>query len=181
MKKLILLFLLPLLSIKGFGQAEVLDTLIGKNASYYLINYDEFYLMARNIHNTDTSRTMYYDNGKKVPWEWDLKGEMKCNWEELFQTIESALTEKEWETLKNTTGGLLMIWIVADKAGEPLEIDFTFKKDDPVFTKMNADRLFVLEEKLKKILKLKVAEADKNIKRMKYFVSFLYRDIDSLR
>lgn len=77
---------------------QVLDTQTGKNASYYWINYDEYYLIARNAQNTDTSRDMYFDNGDKVPWEWELSGEIKCTWEELILTIKIVLTEKEWET-----------------------------------------------------------------------------------
>lgn len=129
---------------------QVLDTLTGKNASYDLIDIDEYYMIARNIHNVDTTRDMYYDNGEMVPGSWDLGGGMKCSYDELISTVRSGLTQKEWETMENAESGFLKIWIVADKAGEPLEMDFTFSKTDPVFAKMDPDRLFLIEEKLKK-------------------------------
>lgn len=176
MKLLILLLFISVLGIKGFTQqGPKHNTLKGKNASYDLIDIDEYYMIARNIHNVDTTRDMYYDNGEMVPGSWDLGGGMKCSYDELISTVRSGLTQKEWETMENAESGFLKIWIVADKAGEPLEMEFTFSKTDPVFAKMDPDRLFLIEEKLKKILKLEVAEADRNIKRMKYFISFHYR------
>lgn len=46
---------------------QMQDTIKGKNASYYWIKIDQYQIIARNIHNVDTSRDMYFDNGEMVP------------------------------------------------------------------------------------------------------------------
>lgn len=154
---------------------QMQDTIKGKNASYYWIKIDQYQIIARNIHNVDTSRDMYFDNGEMVPGARDLEGRLKFDKATLLSTAKEILTPEEWNRLENANVGYLKIWIVADKTGDPLEIDFTFRNNDPVFAIMSPERLFQLEEKLKKILKMEVAENDRNIKKLKYSVSLQYR------
>lgn len=177
MKSLILLLFSILGSISVFSQINypIIDTIKGKNASYYRIQIDEYQILARNTHNVDTSRDMVYDNGEIVPGEWDLGGHLKCSKDDLIAAIQEVLTTEEWKSIENAGIGFLQIWIVADKAGDPLEMDFTFRNNDPVFPKIDADRLFQLEEKLRKILKFSISPQDSNIKRLKYFISLSYR------
>lgn len=96
----------------------------------------------------------------------------------IRDVVKGELTPDEWNSLPKIKTGLLQIWIVADKAGNPLEIDFTFRNNDPVFSKFDPDRLFRLEGKLKNLLKLEVAERDRSIKNVKHFVVLGYRDLE---
>ncbi len=71
-----------------------------------------------------------------------------------------------------------MLNIVADKQGNTLEITFSFRNNDPVMTKFDPDRLYQLEQNLKKkILKLNPDEADSSIKNMKYIQAISYKDL----
>ena len=155
---------------------SMIDTLKGKKASYYLLKHKR-QITATNIHNVDTTRDMYFDNGKMVPGDWELGGEVKYTWDEISKTVKEVLTSDEWNTLVNAGVGFLQIWIVADKAGNSLEIDFTFRNNDPVFTKIDPDRLFQLEVKLKNLLKIEIGERDRNIKNVKYFVALSYSEL----
>ena len=72
---------------------------------------------------------------------------------------------------------LLQLDIVADKQGNTLEITFSFRSNDPVMTKFDPDRLYQLEQNLKKILKLNPSKADSSIKNMKYIQAISYKDL----
>ena len=60
--------------------------------------------------------------------------------------------------------------MLVDKAGNALELDFVFRKDNPVLSEFAPDRLFQLETKFKKILKLNISESDRKIKNLKFMV-----------
>lgn len=177
MKSFILMYIISFVSITGFSQNNfpIVEIVKGKNISYYWIKIDQYQIIARNIHNVDTSRDMYFDNGEMVPGARDLEGRLKFDKATLLSTVKEILTPEEWNRLENANVGYLKIWIVAGKTGDPLEIDFTFRNNDPVFAIMSPERLFQLEEKLKKILKMEVAENDRNIKKLKYSISLQYR------
>ena len=75
-------------------------------------------------------------------------------------------------------GYLLIVNVVADKQGNTLEITFKFRNNDPVMTKFDPDRLYQLEQNLKKILKLNPAIDDSSsIRNMKYFLPISYKDL----
>ena len=79
--------------------------------------------------------------------------------------------------LKGKIGYLLILNIVTDKQGNTLEITFRLRNYDPVMTKFDPDRLYQLEQNLKKVLKLNPDEADSSIKNMKYFLPIDYKDL----
>ena len=84
---------------------------------------------------------------------------------------------KEREMLKGKIGYLLILNIVTDKQGNAQEITFKFRNNDPVMTKFDPDRLYQLEQNLKKILKLNPSKADSSIKNMKYIQAISYKDL----
>ena len=74
-------------------------------------------------------------------------------------------------------GYLLIVNVVADKQGNTLEITFKFRNNDPVMTKFDPDRLYQLEQNLKKVLKLNPSKADSSIRNMKYIQPIDYKDL----
>ena len=79
--------------------------------------------------------------------------------------------------LKSKITCSLQLDIVTDKQGNTLEITFKFRNNDPVMTKFDPDRLYQLEQNLKKILKLNPSKADSSIKNMKYIQAISYKDL----
>lgn len=177
--KLLLLILLSNLGMTVL-QAQVSyslgNTVKGKNVSYYCPKESTLTVTVRNTKNIDTLQTMYFENGEIVPDDWQLSGQLGFEQKELVQTLKNALTMEEWELWKSKKV-LFQILVVADKTGNTLEIEFMFLKTDPVFSKIDPDRLFLLETNLKKLLKLQVGEGDRGIKHLKYIVPINYRDV----
>ena len=91
--------------------------------------------------------------------------------------FQEALTQEEREMLKGKIGYLLIVNVVTDKQGNTLEITFGFRNNDPVMTKFDPDRLYQLEQNLKKVLKLNPSKADSSIKNMKYIQAISYKDL----
>ena len=149
----------------------------GKNASYYCSTKYEILIKVNNVHNVDTTETMYYDDGTVVPFYVGLGGTIATKNEDLVRVFQEVLTQEEIDILKSKISYLLMLNIVADKQGNTLEITFSFRKNDPVMTKFDPDRLYRLEQNLKKILKLNPDEADNSIKNMKYIQAISYKDL----
>ena len=87
------------------------------------------------------------------------------------------MTQKEANILKRKIIHLLILNVVTDKQGNTREITFKFLNDDPVMTKFAPDRLYQLEQELKKILKLDPNSLDKSIKNVKYFLPIDYKDL----
>lgn len=149
----------------------------GKNASYYCAFENKLVVRVYNVHNVDTTTTMYYDDGTVVPHYVGLGGTIATKNEDLVRVFQEVLTQEEIDILKSKISYLLMLNIVADKQGNTLEITFSFRKNDPVMTKFDPDRLYRLEQNLKKILKLNPDEADNSIKNMKYIQAISYKDL----
>ena len=124
----------------------------------------------------DTTTTMYYDDGTVVPFD-EGSAVIETKNEDLVRVFQEALTQKEIDILKSKISYLLMLNIVADKQGNTLEITFKFRNNDPVMTKFAPDRLYQLEQELKKILKLDPNSLDKSIKNVKYFLPIDYKDL----
>ena len=120
---------------------------------------------------------MYYDDGTVVPYYVGLGGTIATKTEDLVRVFQEALTQKEVDILKSKIIHLLMLNVVTDKQGNTREITFKFLNDDPVMTKFDPDRLYQLEQNLKKVLKLNPDEADSSIKNMKYFLPIDYKDL----
>ena len=173
-KMLILVFLLGITDL--FAQTlYVPGTIVkGKNASYYCSTKYEILI---KVNNVDTTTTMYYDDGTVVPYYVGLGGTIETKNEDLVRVFQEVLTQEEIDILKSKISYLLMLNIVADKQGNTLEITFSFRNNDPVMTKFDPDRLYQLEQNLKKILKLNPDEADSSIKNMKYIQAISYKDL----
>ena len=176
-KMLILVFLLGITNL--FAQTlYVPGTIVkGKNASYYCSSENEILIKVRNVNNVDTTTTMYYDDGTALPSYKELGGTITTKTEDLVRVFQEALTQEEIDILKSKISYSLLLDIVADKQGNTLEITFSFRSNDPVMTKFDPDRLYQLEQNLKKILKLNPSKADSSIKNMKYIQAISYKDL----
>ena len=142
------------------------DTLRGKNASYERV----FILSAikmRNIQNKDTIPSMYFDDGKQVPEEHGVNSEPKFNFEYLMKIFKNSFTPQELDQLK-TVRGTFGIWVVLDKSGNIIEMEFSFAKKNPVLSKFSANRFFEMETKFKKSLKWNIIGNDQKIKHLKF-------------
>ena len=175
-KMLIFVFLLGITDL--FAQTlYVPGTIVkGKNASYYCSTEYEILIKVNNVNNVDTTTTMYYDDGTVVPFD-EGSAVIETKNEDLVRVFQEALTQKEIDILKSKISYLLMLNIVADKQGNTLEITFKFRNNDPVMTKFAPDRLYQLEQELKKILKLDPNSLDKSIKNVKYFLPISYKNL----
>ena len=176
-KMLIFVFLLGITDL--FAQTLYVPGAIvkGKNASYYCSTKYEILIKVNNVNNVDTTTTMYYDDGTVVPHYVGLGGTIATETEDLVRVFQEALTQEEIDILKSKITYLLQLDIVADKQGNTLEITFRFRNNDPVMTKLDPDRLYQLEQNLKKILKLNPSKADSSIKNMKYIQAISYKDL----
>ena len=128
----------------------------GKNASYYCSTKYEILIKVNNVNNVnnvDTTTIMYYDDGTVVPHYVGLGGTIATKNEDLVRVFQEVLTQEEIDILKSKISYLLMLNIVADKQGNTLEITFSFRNNDPVMTRFDPDRLYQLEQKLKKNFK----------------------------
>ncbi|MBV4402511.1 hypothetical protein, partial [Odoribacter splanchnicus] len=152
-KMLIFVFLLGITDL--FAQTLYVPGAIvkGKNTSYYCSFENKLLVKVNNINNVDTTTTMYYDDGTVVPFDVG-SAVIETKIEDLVRVFQEALTQEEMDMLKGKIGYLLIVNVVADKQGNTLEITFKFRNNDPVMTKFDPDRLYQLEQELKKILKL---------------------------
>lgn len=91
--------------------------------------------------------------------------------------LEKILPTANGISIKGKVGFLLRIWVVADKKGNPVELEFTVRNTDPVFLKMAPDRLFQIEQELKQILKTEIAKDEHDIKNVKHIVMVYYQDL----
>ena len=175
-KMLIFVFLLGITDL--FAQTlYVPGTIVkGKNASYYCSTKYEILIKLNNVNNVDTTTTMYYDDGTVVPFD-EGSAVIETKNEDLVRVFQEALTQEEIDILKSKITYLLQLDIVADKQGNTLEITFSFRSNDPVMTKFDPDRLYQLEQELKKILKLDPNSLDKSIKNVKYFLPISYKNL----
>ena len=176
-KMLILVFLLGITDL--FAQTlYVPGTIVkGKNASYYCSTKYEILIKVNNVNNVDTTTTMYYDDGTVVPHYVGLGGTIATETEDLVRVFQEVLTQEEIDILKNKISYGIVLYIVTDKQGNTLEITFGFRNNDPVMTKFDPDRLYQLEQNLKKVLKLNPSKADSSIKNMKYIQAISYKDL----
>ena len=175
-KMLIFVFLLGITDL--FAQTLYVPGAIvkGKNTSYYCSFENKLLVKVNNINNVDTTTTMYYDDGTVVPFDVG-SAVIETKIEDLVRVFQEVLTQEEIDILKNKISYSLLLDIVADKQGNTLEITFSFRSNDPVMTKFDPDRLYQLEQNLKKILKLNPDEADSSIKNMKYIQAISYKDL----
>ena len=176
-KMLIFVFLLGITDL--FAQTlYVPGTIVkGKNASYYCSTEYEILIKVNNVNNVDTTTTMYYDDGTVVPHYVGLGGTIATKNEDLVRVFQEVLTQEEIDILKNKISYGIVLYIVTDKQGNTLEITFGFRNNDPVMTKFDPDRLYQLEQNLKKVLKLNPSKADSSIKNMKYIQAISYKDL----
>ena len=175
-KMLIFVFLLGITDLLA-QTLYVPGTIVkGKNASYYCSFENKLVVKVYNVNNVDTTTTMYYDDGTVVPFDVG-SAVIETKIEDLVRVFQEALTQEEMDMLKGKIGYLLIVNVVADKQGNTLEITFKFRNNDPVMTKFAPDRLYQLEQELKKILKLDPNSLDKSIKNVKYFLPISYKNL----
>ena len=176
-KMLIFVFLLGITDLLA-QTLYVPGTIVkGKNASYYCSTKYEILIKVNNVNNVDTTTTMYYDDGTVVPHYVGLGGTIETKIEDLVRVFQEVLTQEEIDILKNKISYGIVLYIVTDKQGNTLEITFGFRNNDPVMTKFDPDRLYQLEQNLKKVLKLNPSKADSSIRNMKYIQPIDYKDL----
>ena len=175
-KMLIFVFLLGITDL--FAQTLYVPGAIvkGKNTSYYCSFENKLLVKVNNINNVDTTTTMYYDDGTVVPFDVG-SAVIETKIEDLVRVFQEALTQEEIDILKSKITCSLQLDIVTDKQGNTLEITFRLRNYDPVMTKFDPDRLYQLEQNLKKVLKLNPSKADSSIQNMKYFLPISYKDL----
>lgn len=149
----------------------------GTTASYYCKADGRLMLEVRNVNNVDTTYDMYFNNGQLVPSTYELGSTVNTKQEELVRVFREVLTLEEWNALKGKAGYFLGLTVVADSRGNTVEIMFQFRDTDPVMTKMDPDRLYQLEQKLKKILKLTPSESDSKIRNIKYIQAINFAEM----
>jgi len=165
---LILILLLSVIVLNLNAQKIRKDTIKGENASYYQeIKFGG--ITMRNIQNKDTLTNMYYDDGTQVPEDLSLISRPKFTMEDAMKIFKDTFTSLELEQLK-TTRGVFNIFVVVDKNGDTIEIEFVYSMRNPVLSKITADRLFKMETKYKKLLKWNVIGNDRKIKHLKFFI-----------
>lgn len=172
---LILLLVIANLNTIAQGLYNHGDTIRGKLASYYCVELiPKLVVKVKNIQNKDTLSEMYYDNGEVVPLDRWLSSEYNFDFNEYYKAFKDIFTSKELQQLKNMDGTFITN-VIADKAGNALEINFVFFKKISVLMNLDPDRLFQLETKLKKLLKLKIQGKDRNIKNVRYSVVLTFK------
>lgn len=172
---LILLLVITNLNTIAQGLYNHGDTIRGKLASYYCVEFiPEIMVKVQNIQNKDTVPEMYYDNWKIVSPELWLNSEYNFDYDDYIQTFKGIFTTQELKQLKNMNGTFVTN-VVADKSGNALEVNFVFSKKNSILMKLDPDRLFQLETKLKKLLKLKIQGDDLKIRNIKYMAVITFK------
>ena len=140
----------------------------GENASYYCSSINEFYIEVRNVLNTDTTKIVYDKNGQIVKnGFYYVLGTYQFSKDDLFAVLKEIFIKEEWEKIYERKRFILWMHIVLDDTGKAKEITFQFRKDDPIFTRLEPDRLYVIEQRFKQILKFQLAAAQKTHKNPK--------------
>lgn len=177
MKSLLLLLALALgiSNTNAQDSHNLCDTIKGKLASYYRIEFlPKIMVKVQNIQNKDTLSEMYYDNGKIVSPDLWLNSEYNFDYDDYIQTFKDIFTTQELQQLKNMNGTFVTN-VVADKSGNALEVYFVFSKKNSILMKLDPDRFFQLETKLKKLLKLKIQGDDLKIRNVKYMAVITFK------
>jgi len=139
----------------------------GKNATYFC-KVDRILMEVRNANNVYKTPRMFFDNGTVVPHEHTIGGRVLHSNEDIFSALQKIFTTSEWNSLKSS-GSHFVMSVVADKQGNTKEIlYFNIRTKDSVLTKLDADRFYLLEEALKKVMKIKVGVGDRSIKNVIY-------------
>ena len=167
MKTILLILLLAAIGLNLNAQIIRKDTIKGENASYYQEIKSNLIKM-RNIQNKDTTHLMYYDDGSPV-LGGKLKSEPMFTMKDVTKIFKDSFTFFELERLKRTIGAF-NIFVVADKNGNAIEIEFIYSMRNPVLSKITADKLFEMENKYKKLLKWNVIGDDRKIKHLKFLL-----------
>lgn len=177
---LIMLLLFGINGVLGQGLYKPGDIARGSLASYrYIADHPEIdssLMIIRNTSNVDTTDIMYYDDGSAVDFDWILTSENQFTRADVAALLKGMLTASEREILSSRSSGCMEIWIVTDKAGNAIELEFLIDSDDPVFARIDPDRLFLIETKLKALLKIKISKEDSKIKNIKHVVGVDYDD-----
>lgn len=179
-KLLFLLCLFSLTDLMAQGLYVPGTVTKGKNATYYCQVDNKFVLKVSNIKNIDTTYTMYYIDGTVVPSEIELSGTINTQENDLFQVFREILTSEEWNILKSKNTYSLGLRVIADNEGNTQGIIFLIRNTDPVMTKLDPDRLYQLEQKLKKVLKMTPSKSDRSIRNIKYIQSINYRKMNQV-
>ncbi|MCR9011628.1 hypothetical protein [Gabonibacter chumensis] len=67
--------------------------------------------------------------------------------------------------------------VVADSNGSTTEIYFTIHREDSLLGNLDPDRLYLLEQKFKKILKLEATPKVRSIQNNKYVASIEFSEV----
>lgn len=99
----------------------------------------------------------------------------KFKTEDVMKIYKDFFTPQELDQQK-TSGGEFAIYVVLDKNGNIIEMEFSFSQNNPVLSKFSADRLFEIETKYKKSLKWDVIGNDRKIKRLRLMLAIKISD-----
>ncbi|MDE6452186.1 MAG: hypothetical protein K2L23_07900 [Odoribacter sp.] len=135
----------------------------GKTAAYRCKLSGTFFLEVRNVTNTDICTEGF--GGIAGP-----------NEEALQEVLRQLLTEEEWRSIKGKNGFGLTFNLIVDNRGDLQNMVFMFRKDDPVFAKLDPDRLYQVEQKFKESLKQILSKSEKPVKSMIYIQGINYKN-----
>ncbi len=179
--KTVLFLMLSFLSIINLNAQNIYmpgKTVQGKEVAYRCKSMTKFFIKVSNADNIDTTRITYYTDGSIVPDEEGIDAVYGQTQTDLQRMLRESLTTDEWEMIKGKIGYGLTISIVADSSGNTQELSFTFRIDDPVFSRFSPDRLFQLEKKFKQEIKIVWNKDAKRMRNVKYTQSIDYRKLE---
>ena len=151
------------------------DTIKGKNASYFCVLANKLMVKIFNTNNRDSSDIIYYNNGKLVGEEVSVY-RSAYEMSDLYKVCKEVFTPAELDNLKRANR-FILIDVVANSEGEATEIYFTIHREDTLLGNLDPDRLYLLEQKFKKILKLEATSQVRSIRNNKYIASIKFSEI----
>ena len=150
------------------------DTIRCDSASYICESHVFSLAMTyRNMNFTDTTKVLYYDDGSKVPYYEEYIFIVE-GWSEIEEWIKTELfTPEEYDLVKGIRKSFRMC-VYSDNEGKTIGVVFELFRNDPVFARIDANRLFELEKKLKVIMRLRTPPKEKKLKNFTYRIPIQY-------
>ena len=176
MKRLLFFLLLLVGSCNLWGQKLYVpgDTIRCDSASYICESHSVSVAMTyRNINFTDTTKIFNYNDGSKEPDRIEHIFIVE-RWSEIEEWIKTELfTPEEYDLIKGMRKSFNMI-IYSDNEEKTVGVMLELFRDDPVFARIDANRLFELEKKLKVIMRLRTPPKEKKLKNFTYRIPIQY-------
>jgi len=182
MKKYLVLSILVSMPLFLLSQSQhiynVGDNIVGKNVKYICKAVKRIPHMVRidNISNRDTTSKVYNTDGKVVSNPF-LVADNNFREVDIHNIVKQVFSQGELAILKYNKVVLSFRYTTNNK-GITNEISFYFKKNAPVLSKLNPDKFYELEKRLKIVLRLTINELYQDIRNPKWFDGIAFMDIE---